>query len=288
MRLMKDIRAKRINCVVVKDFSRFGRDYLETGEYLEKIFPMLGVRFIAVTDGFDSFASSCETVSLGVQLKNLVNDLYAKDIARRVHIAKQQKKELGGYVGGVAPYGLRLSHQEGMRSLEADPIGAPIVRDIFEWYAKGESLNAMIRYLHTKGIYSPAQMRRSGCYYRQGEEDGCKWNKMAVKYILNNKLYTDVRIQIIPVHIAELVAKRRQVTLEKKEVEKGTPKNFSERKTTCMTSKTIAGSNSDELAAKHGCHAAKHHLKNRTRLLERKYIEQKNLYLESDMTHHEK
>ncbi|MDR0963668.1 MAG: recombinase family protein [Clostridium sp.] len=276
MRLMQDIRARRINCVVVKDFSRFGRDYLETGEYLEKIFPMLGVRFIAVTDGYDSFANSCDTASLGMQLKNLVNDLYAKDIARRVRIAKRQKKEQGGYVGGVAPYGLRLLHQGGMRVLEADPIGAPIVRDIFERYARGESLNAIIRRLYEKGVHPPTQARRSGCY-QQKEEEVLKWNKMAVKYILENPLYADLTMQVITAHVAELVAKRRLDTQGKKEL--------SERNTPGMTSKTNVTSNSDEESADQEHHVTKRHLKNQTRLLERKYREQKQLRQESDVVH---
>ncbi len=111
-----DVRMGRINCIIVKDFSRFGRNYIEMGNYLEKIFPFLGVRFIAVTDQFDSLNPFCWN-SINTNLKNLVNEMYAKDIAIRVSMSKKEKYIQGSYVGGIAPYGYVAEKRDHRRIL---------------------------------------------------------------------------------------------------------------------------------------------------------------------------
>ena len=102
-RMMRDVRSRKIDCIIVKDLSRFGRNHIETGNYIEKIFPFMGVRFIAVTDNFDSMNISGQNETLGVNLKNLVNEMYAKDIAVKVKSSRQEKWEQGSYTGGVPP-----------------------------------------------------------------------------------------------------------------------------------------------------------------------------------------
>lgn len=104
-RLMDDVRNGKVNCIIVKDLSRFGRDYLETGNYIEKILPFLKVRFIAVTDGFDSMSDNVAEKKLAMNVKNLVNDMYAKDISKRVMGAKKLAAQQGAYIGSTAPYG---------------------------------------------------------------------------------------------------------------------------------------------------------------------------------------
>ena len=99
-RLMQDVRDRKVDCVVVKDLSRFGRNHIEMGNYLERIFPFLGVRFIAVADRFDSMGGA-GGISMGVSLKNLFNEMYARDISLKVRSAKREMREQGNYVGGV-------------------------------------------------------------------------------------------------------------------------------------------------------------------------------------------
>lgn len=106
-RMLRDVRMRRIDCIIVKDLSRFGRNHIETGNYIEKIFPFMGVRFIAVTDHFDSMHTSGENETWNVNLKNLVNEMYAKDIAIKVKSARKEKWEQGSFTGGVPPYGYR-------------------------------------------------------------------------------------------------------------------------------------------------------------------------------------
>lgn len=101
LKLLQDIRLGRINCVVVKDLSRFGRNYLETGDYIEKIFPMLGVRFISVTEGVDTAKKSVDT--LDIKVRNLVNTSYATDISEKMTMIQRLLQEEGAYVGGAGP-----------------------------------------------------------------------------------------------------------------------------------------------------------------------------------------
>ena len=103
--VMDDVRSGAANCVVVKDLSRFGRDYIETGKYLEEIFPFMGVRFIAVNDNYDSMAERSAADDVVLPFKNLVNDTYAKDISIKVRSSKAVKRRNGDFVGPFAAYG---------------------------------------------------------------------------------------------------------------------------------------------------------------------------------------
>ena len=104
-RMMNDVRAGKVNCILVKDFSRFGRNYIETGNYLEKILPFMKVRFISVCDHYDSFAPNAKNYELSMNIKNLVNDAYAKDISAKGRAAKRIAQKNGEYVEPTAPYG---------------------------------------------------------------------------------------------------------------------------------------------------------------------------------------
>ena len=119
-RLMQDVRMGDINCVIVKDLSRFGRNYLEAGNYIEKIFPFLGVRFIAVADGFDTGAGGNETKQMVSEIKNLVNDMYAKDFSVKAKASLAQRRKEGSYVGGPAPYGYKAVWEGKVRRLIPD------------------------------------------------------------------------------------------------------------------------------------------------------------------------
>ena len=103
--MMHDVRMRKIDCIIVKDLSRFGRNHIETGNYIEKIFPFMGVRFIAVTDNFDSMNLSGQNEIMSINLKNLVNEMYARDIALKVKSSRKAKWAQGSYTGGLPPYG---------------------------------------------------------------------------------------------------------------------------------------------------------------------------------------
>lgn len=186
--LMEDVRKGLVDCIIVKDFSRLGRNYIETGNYLETIFPFLGVRFISVTDGYDSLRAE-DSDALGVELKQLVNELYAKDIGLKVKASRQVKWERGEYVGGNAPYGYQGGQKDGRKTLRIDAEAAGVVRELFERYARGESQKGLIGWLYERGVHRPGDYRKTGHVFCQEGETLCQWDRGTVKNILQNPVY---------------------------------------------------------------------------------------------------
>ena len=139
-RMLADVEAGKINCIVVKDLSRLGRNTIDTGYYIEKYFPLHGVRFIAVNDEFDSEDSENSGNYLIVPLKNMINEAYAADISRKVKAQQRQAMRNGDFVGGRPPYGYRKDPDNCHRLLVNEDT-APVVRQIFQWAVEGVSLN---------------------------------------------------------------------------------------------------------------------------------------------------
>ncbi len=190
--MMEDVRMGRINCIIVKDLSRFGRNYIETGNYLEKIFPFLGVRFIAVTDRFDSQNPLCWNDNVNMNLKNLVNEMYAKDIALRVSTSKKEKQEQGSYIGGIPPYGYAVEWIGRQRILVVEKGTSDIVKKLYQLFLSGESIQSIRKWLYQQKIHSPMAYRRSGNIFCQEGEILKKWQQKTVKAILSNSVYTGV------------------------------------------------------------------------------------------------
>ena len=188
-RLFTDVQKGRINCIVVKDFSRLGRNYIETGEYLEKIFPFLEVRFISVNDGYDS-ASANAGALLAASLKNLINDMYAKDISKKICSTMKEKRLRGDYIGNYAPYGY-LKDEANKNKLVVDPEIAPIVVEIFELRAKGTGIEAMCRILNEKDYPSPGRLRYERGIITNNNKKGSAlpWNRHVLKDLLLNVVY---------------------------------------------------------------------------------------------------
>ena len=156
-RMMGDIRSGKINCVVVKDMSRFGRNYLGSGEYIERIFPSLGVRFISLCDGYDSLSSTGDMRYLLLPLKNIINEAYSRDISRKTSAALRAKKEMGEFIGSWAPYGFMRSADDRHR-LIPDPETAPVVDEIAELRAGGMSYGSIADLLNSRHIPSPGAL----------------------------------------------------------------------------------------------------------------------------------
>ena len=157
VRLMDDVRSGRIECIVVKDLSRFGRDYLETGYYIETLFPHLNVRFIAVTDDFDSIREE-DRSSLAVPIKNMVNAMYAKDISKKICAAREViKNKEDSMPMGTAPFG--YDHSEDKKKYVTDEENAPTVRAIFAWSRLGVSVKEIGKRLDLIGAMTPGQSR---------------------------------------------------------------------------------------------------------------------------------
>lgn len=185
--MLGEVRKGNINCIIVKDFSRFGRDHIEVGSYLEKIFPFLGVRFISVNDGYDSFDKDCADKKLAVILKNLVNEYIAKDTSVKVASSYVTKQENGEYDGGRAPYGYAFADERKTRFV-VDERPAEIIRDIFTWTMQGDSALAIVKRLTEKNINPPKAYQDTGEFFRQ-EKERCYWNEFTVNTILQNMTY---------------------------------------------------------------------------------------------------
>ena len=187
-RMVNDMRAGENDCIVVKDLSRLGRNYLETGDYLEKIFPFFGIRFIAVTDGYDSTASSAADDGLIVPLKNLINEAYAKDMSKKISTAIDIKQRQGKFIGSRAPYGYRKSPED-KNQLIVDKEASPIVARIFECKAAGMGNGAIARMLNEEGIASPMRYKyEKGLTQNRRYADGL-WNDSTIAAIILNPVY---------------------------------------------------------------------------------------------------
>ena len=192
--MMETVRSGRANCIVVKDLSRFGRDYVEAGNYLEHIFPFMGVRFISISDGYDS-ADATTADCLTVALKNMVNQMYSKDISRKSGSVLREKMRRGEFIGAFASYGYRKDPADGHR-IVIDPEAAGVVREIFRRKLEGQSDTAITRWLNTAGVPSP------GCYrYQKGiilDKRFARykpWIVKSVKNILRNEVYLGRMVQ---------------------------------------------------------------------------------------------
>lgn len=192
IRLKKDIENGKINLVITKDLSRLGRDYIDTGYYLEKYFPTKRVRYIAVNDGIDTFEKNNGNNDMGA-FKSVVNDMYAKDISKKVRTAKKTKAEKGEFIGAFAPYGYK-KHPNDITKLVIDEEVADVVRYIFSEYNKGNGLAYIARRLNEKKIECPSVYKQRTCKYHCKTFTGL-WGHETVKTILRNRVYIGELIQ---------------------------------------------------------------------------------------------
>ncbi|MFT4007250.1 MAG: recombinase family protein [Lacrimispora sp.] len=195
--LMDDIRDGSVDCVIVKDLSRFGRNHIEAGNYIENLFPLLGVRFIAVNDGIDTINPKTVSDNILIPFKNLVNDAYCRDISIKIRSQFAVKRSRGQFVGAFASYGYKKS-EENKNKLVIDEAAADYVREIFRRKLSGMSAEAIAKRLNALGIPSPLEYKRiQGENYVTGFKTGAKakWSATAILRILKNPIYTGTLIQ---------------------------------------------------------------------------------------------
>lgn len=195
-KLMEEVRTGKVNCIVVKDLSRFGRNYTELGNFIEKIFPFLGIRFIAVNDNLDTFYMEDPNKSLEVILKNIVNETYAKDISKKISTSHQIRIKQGSFICGAAPYGYTARKDEdGIRRLYIDENTAPIVKEIFEAYLRGFSTLDISKLLHEKRVYVATDYRKYKKTISENDEPIRIWKPTTILQVLKNRVYTGTLIQ---------------------------------------------------------------------------------------------
>lgn len=193
-RMREDIYEGKVNMVIVKDFSRFGREYIDTGRYIQKIFPRLGIRFISVIDHFDSNAATANDMHLLVPVKNFVNDNYCRDISQRVRTHQEAMRKNGLYIGAYVAYGYKKDSDD-KNTIVIDEQAADIVKKIFTWRLSGMNVYSIVSKLNELGIPSPmAYKRMQGINFKTGFSEGNQtmWCDSTVYGILKNKIYVGV------------------------------------------------------------------------------------------------
>lgn len=196
-RMLKDIQLGRVNCVIVKDLSRFGRDYVESGRYIQKIFPTLQVRFIAITDHYDSLYADIGESQILLPIKNFINDAYCRDISVKVKSQLEVKRKNGECVAPFVPYGYQKA-TDNKNQLVIDAYAADIVKRIFTWKIEGMSIFAIAEKLNALGILSPKEYKKfMGSSYRGGFfwDEASMWSNAAIKRILTNRIYLGNLVQ---------------------------------------------------------------------------------------------
>lgn len=194
--MMEDIKCRRVNCIIVKDLSRFGRNYYETGRYLEVVFPLLQVRFIAVNDYIDSYKNPQSAQNACASFRNVINDEYCKDISRKVRSSFDAKRKRGDYIGSFALYGY-AKDPENRHKLIIDQDAAENVRLIYRLFLNGLSIYNIALKLNRLGIPNPTAYRtekglKSTSKLTHNNPD---WSTRTIRRILTNEMYIGNMVQ---------------------------------------------------------------------------------------------
>ena len=188
-RLLEKARCEEVDCIVVKDFSRFARDYIELGSYLEQIFPFLGIRFISVNDRYDSNTYQGSIADLDMNFKNLLYDLYSKDLSQKVRSSLKARKEKGQYVSGNCPFGYKKAPDD-RHMLVVKEDEALIVKRIFELALEGYTCNAIAMEFNEEDVKTPVEFKiEAGETSRIPKGDRFIWNPSTINSILRNPIY---------------------------------------------------------------------------------------------------
>ena len=193
-RMIADIEERKVNCVVVKDLSRFGRDYIDTGRYLERVFPELGVRFISLSDGIDSIR---QTYDMLLPLKNIFNEQYARDISKKVRATVKSKQKAGEFIGSFTSYGYKKSPAD-KNKLVIDEYAAEVVRKVFRLYVGGMGKLSIAKLLNAEGILCPSEYKMAnGLNYKNGNrlESTSYWTYSTINIMLKNEMYRGNMVQ---------------------------------------------------------------------------------------------
>ena len=193
-RMIADIEDGEVNCVVVKDLSRFGRDYIDTGRYLERYFPEMGVRFISVTDGIDSMKQAYDML---LPIKNIFNEQYARDISKKIQATVKSKQKAGEFIGAFTSYGYKKSPVD-KHKLVIDDYAADVVRRIFSLYIQGYGKQKIAKLLNAEGVLCPAEYKKvNGENYKNCNclESTTYWSYSTINSILHREMYVGNMVQ---------------------------------------------------------------------------------------------
>ena len=192
-RLLKDMKNGKINTIIVKDLSRLGRNYIEVGNYIEQVFPLFNIRFIAINDTVDSFKNPASTNTILIPFKNLINDEYARDTSIKIRTSLNGKKKKGEFVGSFPAYGY-IKDPKNKHKLIVDRSVADVVKNIFEWTVnEGLGKITICHKLNELGILNPTGHKKIELgqnYNNYGIKDNTyTWTPSTIRNILSNEVY---------------------------------------------------------------------------------------------------
>lgn len=195
-KLLSDIYAKKINCVIVKDLSRLSRNYTDAGSLIENLFVQMNVRFISLTEGIDSYLNPDSVSNLIVPITNVINDNFCYQTSKKIRQVFDYKRRNGEFIGGFAAYGY-MKDPKDKNALIVDEEAAEIVRNIYTRFLDGMSKNAIVHNLNGHGILCPSEYKRSkGLNYQNPSADmKPMWSSKTVNDILKNRLYVGDMVQ---------------------------------------------------------------------------------------------
>ncbi len=215
-RMEDDLRAKKIDCIIVKDLSRFARNCFEIGNYLSIVFPYLKTRFICINDNVDSYLDPESLDNLSTKFKNLINDEYCRDISTKVKSSLTIRRESGDFIGSFPSYGYERNPSD-YHKLIIDEEPAQIVRSIYAKFIAGESIRGIVRYLNDNGFLPPVLYKKQKYprYKPANVTENTKWSHRAVARILTNRMYVGDMVQNVMNNISYRIQKCRPVEAEK-------------------------------------------------------------------------
>jgi DNA invertase Pin-like site-specific DNA recombinase len=195
-KLLADIYAKKINCVIVKDLSRLSRNYTDAGSLIENLFVQMNVRFISLAEGIDSYLNPDSISNLIVPITNVINDNFCYQTSKKIRQVFDYKRRNGEFIGGFAAYGY-LKDPKDKHALIIDEEAAEVVRNIYTWFLDGMSKNAIVRNLNNQGVLCPSEYKKSkGLNYQNPHSDeNPLWSAKTVSDILKNRLYVGDMVQ---------------------------------------------------------------------------------------------
>ena len=194
--MIKAAYDRKFNTIIVKDLSRFGRDYIEAGKYIQRIFPENGIRFISVNDNYDSKSADINDTHLILPIKNFINDSYCRDISNKVKSSQKIKREKGDFISAFAPYGYKKS-EENKNKLVVDEQVAKNIKNIFDMKLLGYSSKAIADELNHLGVLTPRKYKESQGFKCNGFQNtkGGTWSAKTVNRIIENEVYIGNTLQ---------------------------------------------------------------------------------------------
>jgi DNA invertase Pin-like site-specific DNA recombinase len=191
--MMDDVRSGFINCIIIRDLSRLGREHLEMGRLVDKVFPFLGVRFVSVIDKIDTEKGIDAKLSFEILIKNLINDMYAKDISHKIKTSRQVHARQGFFIGSNPPFGYKVVKKDGGRKLEPDEVSMKIVQRIFNMYVDGINTLKIAKELNEENITTSSAYNKTGNIIREPGEP--QWRKGTIANLLRQKVYIGCLVQ---------------------------------------------------------------------------------------------